>query len=347
MIRQVEEDIESISNAYEMLQLVEQITENILFPVSKGISSCFLKDGGGGPEPLSGRDLIAMRRLHWLGEKLEGKVQQYLADPIIVNSNSDLVRSILKLLRQWRFVSMPKVYPRLNDDFKRALLDELMEELLYRARSCLPSPLDETVWSALAVDLTRKTAQTIAQYLFCYPGPVDMQKQLLGQALLKLAKEAALSLRDASNTMNSMRNNAVAVVDNRVNQLSFKSRWRHIKEKYYILDKESEVTGCNRSIVSQYEPPADGMGDSDKRSPQFRWTARRDVFRKGDAVNEQWYLENQVFLPVHLLASTCIDWACSEEDNNPLYSLEKLCEAIHLDTDGANKALSQGVVIPT
>ena len=79
----MEKDIESIPKVYEMFEPVEQLTEKILSPINKAIRSSFPEDGGDGLNPPRGRDLIARRRLHWLGERLEGKVQKYLADPTV------------------------------------------------------------------------------------------------------------------------------------------------------------------------------------------------------------------------------------------------------------------------
>ena len=71
-----------------------------------------------------------------------------------------------------------------------------------------------------------------------------------------------------------------------------------------------------------------------------------DEFKKGNArVNEKWYLENQVFVVVHVLASTCVDW--SHFAGEDAYSLETLCRKINLDLTDAKRALSRGAVNPT
>jgi len=69
------------------------------------------------------------------------------------------------------------------------------------------------------------------------------------------------------------------------------------------------------------------------------------AFKRGAArVNEQWYLENQVLLVLHLLATSCVDW---QSTGNEHYSLQKLCEAMSVDAECATKALSHGVIVPT
>ena len=62
-------------------------------------------------------------------------------------------------------------------------------------------------------------------------------------------------------------------------------------------------------------------------------------------MNEQLYLESQVLLVVHLLASTRLDSSGGNE--NGWYSLEKLCREIHLDPIIVKRALSHGSINPT
>ena len=119
-------------------------------------------------------------------------------------------------------------------------------------------------------------------------------------------------------------------------------------EPYCIPSMDVGLSECDRSIVSQYEPVS--TKDSVNPTPQFQWMARSiDTFKKGNAhVNEQWYLENQVLLVVHLLASKCVDWKHRAEDNaDECYSLEKLCKAINLDLNKAKRVISHGFIKPT
>lgn len=392
---EMEKDVSSLK-VYEMFHLAEFLNEKIFVPINKSIQMAYPEDGSAKAEnanTIRYRDLIARRRLHWIGEKLSGRVQEFIDDPNVIIS--EFVTSIRASLRQWRFVSMPNVFNQLSPDLKKVLIGELAEECLYQTRSQLPSPLDETVWSQLAVDLTRKTSAALAQYLFCYSGPFNIRKQFLGQDLLKLAKKFAETVREGCKAINIMEGNTIpeGAVDEHIDQLSFKSPQRKIKKKnlfdeskgkmmslydnentvrfgtaaamadiqayydavelcgiesYYIPGKTKRVSECGRSIVSLYSEQNSINNNTDKHSPQFNWMARTvDAFKRGDArVNEQWYLENQVLLVVHLLASTCVDWG-GHSDGNNWYSFEKLCEAMNFDQTKANRVISQGAINPT
>ena len=376
---EVENDISSM-NVYEMFHLIEFLTDEIFDPVNESIQRTFPEEGHINKDASRTADIIARRRLHWIGEKLEGRFQQFLVDSE-VDSNSEFMSSIRVSLRRWRFVSMASIYHQLNDNHRIVLQNELTEELFYQARSSLPSPLNETVWCKLAVDLMKNVSVLLAQYMHCYPGPLDMRKQFLADKLLGLAEEAAVAVRKGAN--------ATIRSDTDLDNLSFKSPKRIIKKKYLVdgsnermtslyddrdiirfgtaaamadiqayydavdlcgIDsyftpgKNKRISECERSIVSMYGPV--GVDEDDKRSPQHHWMARSvDTFKKGAAsVNEQWYIENQVLLVVDALASTCVDWG--QSDGSEMYSLEKLCVKISYDLDRAERAKKLGAVNP-
>ena len=370
----------------------------IFDPVNRLMQS-FLSEPDSSRISLRTRDLIARRRLHWVGELLAKRVQEFVADPT-VDTRSEFVSSIKQSIQKWQ---MPALFDRLNSVLKHALIGELTEELLYQARSHLPNPLDETMWCNIAIDLTLKVARSIAKYLLCSRGQAEIRKQHLGEDLLKHAMEASKSVRngaiaiEASKTVwkgtIAMNNLALqADMDACMFLLSFKPAQRTINEEilldkssermislydvedtkkihfgtaaamaniqayydavdlcgiesYYIPGKTRKVSEGNHSIVSKYE--TDRIHDSGIRNQQFYWIPRNmDEFKKGNArVNEKWYLENQVFVVVHVLASTCVDW--SHFAGEDAYSLETLCRKINLDLTDAKRALSRGAVNPT
>lgn len=116
-------------------------------------------------------------------------------------------------------------------------------------------------------------------------------------------------------------------------------------DSFAIPGMLKNLTECDLSVVSHYT--AERSDNSNGCKPQFYWMARGiDAFKKGVAhVNTQWYLENQLLLVMHLLASNCVDWGCSRSGEE-LYSLEKLCRAIEIDPNIAAAALSQGPIVP-
>jgi hypothetical protein len=102
--------------------------------------------------------------------------------------------------------------------------------------------------------------------------------------------------------------------------------------------KKLTVTDSELSIVSQY-----ASLDHNDTSQQFNWMARNiNAFVSGVArVNEQWYILNQVLLPVHTLASACV-----ELREFQFYTLAIMCEAIGVELLVAEESLKRGVARP-
>lgn len=375
----------STMKVYAMFHLIEFLTTNIFNRLEKV------------PEKMRPRDLIARRRLFWIGEKFEGRYQEFLANDKTVRESASALKGIRVWLDQWCSASsLPSIYPKIDESLRSVVHDELTEELL--TLSLLPNPLNESTWCKVAVDLTKDATVLIGQYLYCYPGTLDdLKKESLSKKLLMLAKMSALAIRQG---VNAIKNNGTSV-NARIKDLSFNTQKRIIKKKnladvskkermrdlydiqdtirygtaasmadiqayydaielcgiepYYIPGKNKRVYDCEHSIVSQYEP-RDSETAAETRSPQHHWMARSiDTIKIGDAsVNEQWYIENQVLLVLHILASTCVDWSGTSEDSGEegaitetWYSLEKLCAEINLDLDKAKRALSLGAIDPT
>jgi len=388
-----ENDISTL-NVFDLHNLMEFLTDKVLDPINLSIRRACPAEVFKKSSTLRSRDLIARRRIHWIGEKLQGRYQDLLADEG-VDSDSELMSGIQLLLDQWRFKSLPSIYLKLNEEIREALQHELTEELLYQTRNRLPNPLDESVWCETAVNLMNSTTLLIGQYWFCYSGLVEVRKQFLAEKLLALAMNSAVAIRDG---VNALKNNESGDLESqiKISSLTFKSPKLIIKENtlvdenekvrdlydiqdtirygtaasmadiqayydaielcgiepHYIPGKNKRVYDCERSIISQYEPRDNEAGDT--RSPQHHWMVRSvDTIKRGDAtVNEQWYIENQVLLVLHILASTCVDWSCTSEDGEEegatetWYSLEKLCAEINLDLNKAKRALSLGAIDP-
>ena len=78
-----------------------------------------------------------------------------------------------------------------------------------------------------------QTAQSMAQYLFCHAGPIDIRKQYIVEDLLKHTKKTDVAVRNGSNTINNLNNNSIpeATMDNHIDNLSFKSSQQNIRKK--------------------------------------------------------------------------------------------------------------------
>jgi hypothetical protein len=103
---------------YGMFELVEFLAENIFAPL---VSQAGTKNSDLPWE----RVLVARRRLQWIGEKVDERVQE-LAESY-VNANSKLLFYIRRVTQEWR--------NERHDHDPSALQDELKEEELYRDRS--------------------------------------------------------------------------------------------------------------------------------------------------------------------------------------------------------------------
>ncbi|KAL9178426.1 hypothetical protein ACHAXT_003756 [Thalassiosira profunda] len=131
----IESDISSLEAA-EMHRLVEFLTKHVLEPVLERATGR--------------RRLIARRRLHWIGKRLEVRLREYSADP-------DGMARTSNLLRTWRIDDLQQIYcePMLIDELHQVYCNELTEELLYGVRHELfkADGGNETFWSGLAENL--------------------------------------------------------------------------------------------------------------------------------------------------------------------------------------------------
>jgi len=259
---------------------------------------------------------------------------------------------------------------------------ELSEELLYSVGSKLPDPLNSTMWCKISIDLANSITWDIARYLVCCKDPEHSMALMLAEQILVNAKTAASKVREACHILNtgssSFSRNAA------IEELSFHSLRRKMKKKdvapngsfinvygndlnihhgtaatiadiqayqdavelgylepYFDPCSTSRLADSKLTIVSQYASLNHNNG-----SQQFHWMARSiDAFDSGVArVNEQWYLLNQILLPVHILASECVEW--KKWPGSQFYSLENLCEAIGIKLQDAEETIKRGVMRP-
>lgn len=110
-------------------------------------------------------------------------------------------------------------------------------------------------------------------------------------------------------------------------------------EPYFDPCSTRRLTDTKLSMVSQYP-----SHNHNKSKQQFHHMARSiDAFKCGVArVNEQWYVLNQILLPVHILVSACVKWPAGFQ----FYSLEQLCGASGIKLKDAEEAIERGVMRP-
>ncbi len=270
-----------------------------------------------------------------------------------------------------------------NKTLQDVIFHELSEEMLYFVASKLPDPLNRTVWSKISIDLTESTTRDIARYFVYCKEPMLTRVQILGKQLLENAKNAANKVREACSIVNT--GSSSLSRDAAIDKLSFHSLSRKMKKKdiapsgslinvyatdlnidygaaatiadiqayqdavelgylepYFNPCSSRRLTDTKLSMVSQYPSRNHQNGNQ-----QFHRMARSvDAFKSGVArVNEQWYLLNQILLPVHTLASECVKWK-EFPAGYQSYSVEKLCEAIGVELEDAKETIKRGVMRP-
>ena len=114
----------STLTVWEMFHLVQFLTENIFDPINKSIENYCTVGGTEISDLPREKDLIAMRRLHWLGEKLMERVQEYLADSAV-----DALSYIRHSTQEWQ-LSIER-----QGCNTEALQNEISLENLYQAQS--------------------------------------------------------------------------------------------------------------------------------------------------------------------------------------------------------------------
>lgn len=205
----VEGDIETL-HISEMFDLVEFLVEKIGGPLNERITGHFSGDADssvGGIRPL---DLVARRRLHWVGERCALKLPKYKAEvecapatPLVAWENrcyAPLLKALEETLPSLRFDdAMKQKFGNLKENLQQTILDELTEELLYSTRMALPNPLDGSVWSSVAIQATREVAREIAKSVHCSNASSEkLRLKFLGVKILRRGAKYLSLVKQAS-----------------------------------------------------------------------------------------------------------------------------------------------------
>lgn len=383
---QLKEDI-SVLKLFDMFYLVEFLANDVFVHIDKRIRESLNTRGQNESFDRLSKDIIARQRMHWLSVKLLCRLKEMVEkkdkDDGLLVIGKEMIATTEKELLSWEFTSLPDIFSLLGHvsngkgkTLEDVILFELSEELLFS--STLPDPLNGKMWSTIGCDLTKRSARDIAWYLFCCKEPHYSRLGGLAKQLMRGAKDAADSIREAAH---AIANKNGSLPKDAVDILSFHSLRRKLKKKdiapkgelinaycndvtlHYgtaaaVADIQAyqdavelgnlepffdpcvtrKITDSKLSIVSKY-----ASRDLSDTSQQFQWMARSiNAFENGVAlVNEEWYLMNQVLLPIHTLASACVEWGELQ-----FYTLEKVCETIGITLADAKEALRRGVARP-
>lgn len=158
--RKLMEDLISSLSTIKMFYLTEFLMEKIFVPIHEVMQDIIKQQNS---NSIRSRVIVARRRLHWLGERLELRLAKILSNPDdIFAKNTSFTSDIQKSLHKFNWSSMSTIFPIMKNSFssdthenaQETLLCELSEELLYHVSLSLPKPLDEHMWSKLAINLT-------------------------------------------------------------------------------------------------------------------------------------------------------------------------------------------------
>ena len=116
---EVEKDVLDLK-VTEMFHLVEFLTNKIFKPITSTNEGVSLDRGK--------KNLIAMRRLNWIGDKLSGRLIKLIGEGAI-NEKHEFVTFINKKIKTWKNSSVG------DESHLKVLEDELHEELEYQAQA--------------------------------------------------------------------------------------------------------------------------------------------------------------------------------------------------------------------
>jgi len=275
---------------------------------------------------------------------------------------------------------MSKGNQRVKDAIREEISEEIFYEVSYKApNSYLPYPMDECHWSKVALSIMSYCAVNLASFMFAGPNTrLALSKAILDGAV-ESAKAIRKATNIVNRSSQSTEIVDEAMFDRAVSFLAFKSQTvpqNHLvslgQSAYDICTPLSHREAATLAEIQAYQDAADLclMGGSkldpatiassidtkitiiskyhfdqpvqdDENAQQFlRMPRTIDAFKRGVAqVHEHWYLLHQVVMVVHAIASF-VDWTPNENED-PFYSLEKLCSMIEFDTEIAKAALSR------
>ena len=124
---EVEKDCLDIK-VVDMFHLVEFLTNKIFKPMQQSITENSTKEGV--TLDIRGKkNLIAMRRLNWIGDKLSGRLNKLIGEGAIIERD-EFVAYIYKAIKTWKKSSVGD-----EESHLKVLEDELHEELEYQAQA--------------------------------------------------------------------------------------------------------------------------------------------------------------------------------------------------------------------
>lgn len=249
---------------------------------------------------------------------------------------------------------------------------ELYYECCKGPSALIKNPLDESVWSHIAISLMTHCALKIAYYMNLSSRG---SQESIATDLLKSASTSKNAVQKASRIIN--KGSDAREYDKALQFLVLKPRSKKADQRNTYSHFRNSMYLCTplpyeeTAILAEYqayhdvidlchldcpraEPKAILAESNDSqlilmsKSHQFHPIPRTvdAIRRKVAQVDGEWYLLHHVVLVIHALASL-VEWNDkSSDDGQPFYSLEKLCAAVEIDKQKAEAMIKRGCTIP-
>lgn len=334
----MEEAIEDLApmELYVMIEWLDSIRQGLHELVTN-----FLRDARNGRDTIprscpTAQQFIAIRRLHWLSAlfKSRNDVLKEAPDAPVVGrcvfeQCGDLISRMI--WPSWGAVSTTlALNPNLEDskgvNVKNLFDREVAEELCYAVKEKLLSPMDESVWCDVAVQLTRNLCDATATAQD--PSHPSSTPDKLVQAYMAAAIKAAQEVRNPSNlsllAFDSNFQGDCGVSDEvleafqKVHMLSASLANRSASDKVLVARANPLLSPEGKHELIGVPVPASGFANQQ--------------------LQETWYLCWQVAFVVDAFARKFLV-------NSSCYSLDDLCSRLGINAATASLAIAKGLKV--
>jgi hypothetical protein len=340
----MESSIEELApmELYVMIEWLDSIRQGLHEFVNK-----FLRDSRNGRDSLpsscpTAQQFIAIRRLHWLSALFKSRNDVLKEAPYapvvgrcVFEQCGDLISRMI--WPEWgalftMFARNPSLEDSKGVNVKNLFDREVVEELCYAVKEKLLSPMDESVWCNVAIQLTRNICDATATAED--PSHPCSTPEKLAQAYMAAAIKAAQEVRNPSN----------------LGLLAFDSNFKgdcgvsdEVLEAYQN-GRMPSASLVNRSASEKVLVARDlqVIGQAPSISPEGNHELIGVPSPASGFANQQlqetWYLCWQVVFVVDAFARKFLV-------NSSCYSLEDLCSRLGINVATASLAIAKGLKV--
>jgi len=240
----IESEISKLS-VVRLYYLAEFLMERIFPEINESIEDIFRHHV---PSQLKSRFLVARRRLHWIGERLEQQLEKCFGSLQRVYFSSKFITSFQNIIHSFKWSSLPGVFSAIQDTAsdipnicaKDCILNEISEELLYKVSNIIPKPFDTKIWSQLGNLLIESVTKKIAIHMFCSSEmSIEERQAKLGRSVLDDAKRYSKLTTRCSTVLDGTATDG-NFYDYFFDLLSFKSPQHKVNQKQFFYKRPNK-----------------------------------------------------------------------------------------------------------